>query len=444
MQTGQMSEQAKRQRKMLLVLPLIVVPLLALVFHGLGGGTGKKVKYSGNFGKGLNMNLPDARFDPKKKAMNKMGVYTQAERDSMRLRESRKQDPYYLSGGGSLPGAPGSEGSAIRAFKPDTDWRKSPAARSTGLMPGLGPSPTGPEEQAGALLQKLNELKGVLSKQASGQSIPSMPEGLGRTLPFGSSVPASRVPSMAGLTGSTGDPDLDKLSGMLDKILKIQHPGAVDTSAPAVAAARPVALVSGVPHEEGVGALMGSPAGADTSGVIAGSGFMEMDETPSVDSVADNLFAAVVEREQTLVSGESVALRLTEPVVWQGVSVPAGTVMAAKSSLSGERLLLQVSSIRVGSRSLAVSLEVVDQDGMPGIREEGSINRDAAKQSAGEAISGLGLTSLDQSVGALAATAGIEAAKELVSRKVKMVRVGIPAGYKVFLRNSKTYHNQGL
>lgn len=111
--------------------------------------------------------------------------------------------------------------------------------------------------------------------------------------------------------------------------------------------------------------------------------------------------------------------------------------MTGKASLSGERLLVQVSSIRLGSRSISVGLEVVDEDGVAGIREPGSLNRDAAKESLDQGIGDLGVTSLDASVGAQAAAAGIEAAKSLVSRKVRLVRVSIPAGYRVWLRNVK-------
>ena len=175
---------------------------------------------------------------------------------------------------------------------------------------------------------------------------------------------------------------------------------------------------------------------------MAGSGFMELDDAPTSDSSSDNLFSAVVAQGQTLVSGESVSLRLSEPVTLEGVTIPAGTMMAAKSSLLGERLLLHVSSIRVGNRSLRVSLEVVDQDGMAGIREQGSINRDAAKESASEAVGTLGqTTSLTPNLAGQAVSAGLQGLTSLASRKIKLVRVGLPAGYKVFLRNSKNEHN---
>jgi hypothetical protein len=49
----------------------------------------------------------------------------------------------------------------------------------------------------------------------------------------------------------------------------------------------------------------------------------------------------------------------------------------------------------------------------------------------------IGLASLDPSWQAQAAGAGIEAAKTLVSRKVKLVKVTVKAGYQVLLRDEK-------
>ncbi len=49
----------------------------------------------------------------------------------------------------------------------------------------------------------------------------------------------------------------------------------------------------------------------------------------------------------------------------------------------------------------------------------------------------MNLATLDPSIGAQAAGAGIQAAKTLLSRKVKLVKVTVKAGYKVLLKDSK-------
>ena len=66
----------------------------------------------------------------------------------------------------------------------------------------------------------------------------------------------------------------------------------------------------------------------------------------------------------------------------------------------------------------------------------GSISRDVSKQSLDQGMSGLGLTALDPSIGAQVASAGIQTAKTLISRKVKLIQVSIPGGYQVLLKNA--------
>src|SRR5258708_5016668 len=75
-------------------------------------------------------------------------------------------------------------------------------------------------------------------------------------------------------------------------------------------------------------------------------------------------------------------------------------------------------------------------DGIPGIRIAGLISRDVAKASADESVSGLTLATIDPSLGAQAANAGVQAAKSFFSRRVRLTRVSVRAGYQVLLRNS--------
>lgn len=84
-----------------------------------------------------------------------------------------------------------------------------------------------------------------------------------------------------------------------------------------------------------------------------------------------------------------------------------------------------------------VELSVLDMDGMDGIYIPGAITRDVARQLADHAIQNLGLTNLNPSIGVQAASAGIEAAKTLFNKKVKLIKVTVKAGYHVLLRDEK-------
>lgn len=74
-------------------------------------------------------------------------------------------------------------------------------------------------------------------------------------------------------------------------------------------------------------------------------------------------------------------------------------------------------------------------DGLPGIYIPGAISRDVTKQSADNSLQLMELSSMDPSIKAQAAAAGISTVKNMLSRKVKQVKVMVKAGYKVLLKN---------
>jgi hypothetical protein len=422
---GQQNERERRQRRLLLFMPVLVVPMLAIGFHSLGGGKGVTSVVKSATGTGLNTTLPEARFDVKKKVLSKLGFYEQAERDSVRMSERRKNDPYFPR--------------TVGGFALSRGWDEGGMKKAVAAGSGDGHT----DERARELLGKLDQLKGVLSRQEQGLSVMNT----GATRRTGGVSEADGDPRWAGgvraaIGAGVGqvDPDLEKLNGIMDKILRIKYPDqerAVDTAAPATVH-RTASLVTAASKEEGMGELqtVEEKVERDTDEMLGGSGFTELDDVP-IDAVPENTVEAVVSHNQTLVSGESLDMRLAQDAVVGGVLMPAGTQFAGKASLSGERLQVTVNAIRLGNRVVPVSLEVVGLDGMAGIREPGSINRDAAKESADEAAGSLGMTSFDGTLGGQAAAAGVQAAKSLLSRKIRLVRVSVPAGYRVLLINKK-------
>ena len=120
-----------------------------------------------------------------------------------------------------------------------------------------------------------------------------------------------------------------------------------------------------------------------------------------------------------------------------GVKIPKNNFLFGAASLKDERLTIKINSIRYNNSLFPVDLSVYDMDGLIGIYIPGAINRDVAKASADRSMQTLGVAGLDDSWGAQAAGAGIEAAKSLLSKKVKMVKVIVKAGYQVLLRDEK-------
>lgn len=446
---GATNEMVRRKRKVMLLLPVIVMPLLTLGFYALGGGRGGNDRHGLTLTKGLNMSLPEAKFDAKKKGLNKLGFYKQSDQDSMKLRERRKMDPYYAWKDSSVVGS--GAGLVNREAVAGVVRPGAP----TGLRMEAAPT----DLQAAELMHKLELLKGALSRQQPGAAPEIPPAGryvgrdysnAGSPLPFGAeggrlgSLPAvpgggdrsGSLPAFSGGMPVGGDADLDKLNAIMDKVLRVRYPGdaSLRDSAPVVPQGPPVQALTTPAAEEVMTTL------AVSSGDDLETGFIDLDAGPRADSLAENIIPGMVDGAQTLISGEAVALRTTGDAMLGGTRVPYGTALSGKATLSGERLMISVTAIRIGSRVMPVALEVVDMDGMTGIRVQGSINRDVSKESADEAVGSMGLTTVDPSVAGQATAAGLQAAKNLLSRKIRLVRVGLPAGYRVLLRNSKVNH----
>ncbi|RYE56082.1 MAG: conjugative transposon protein TraM, partial [Sphingobacteriales bacterium] len=146
----------------------------------------------------------------------------------------------------------------------------------------------------------------------------------------------------------------------------------------------------------------------------------------------------VVHESQTLVNGAVIKLRLLADVYINGTLVPAGAFVFGTVQLNGERLEVGINSIRHNNLLLPVKLQVYDLDGLPGIYIPGAITREVAQSSVDNAAQMLEITSLDPSLKAQAANAGLGAVKSLLSKKTKLVKVVVKAGYRVLLKDNTT------
>lgn len=150
--------------------------------------------------------------------------------------------------------------------------------------------------------------------------------------------------------------------------------------------------------------------------------------------IMKNAFGAVIYETQNLVDGSIVKMRLLDDMVIEQTMIPKGSFVFGKTSLEGERLHIQINSIRKENSLYPVKLNVYDLDGMEGIHIPGAITRDVVKQSADNSLQNIEMTSIDPSFKAQAATAGISAAKTLLTKKAKLVRVTVKSGYKILLK----------
>lgn len=433
MEKKEMTLKMRRQRKFLLVLPLLVLPFITVIFWALGGGSMQDVAAQTKKQEGFNTSLPDANVADNK-AMDKMSYYDLAQQDSAKFQELIKNDPNYRD---------------MNAADMD-----SVSLAQNDLLPeptetkGLNTSLYGrhdPDPNVDRIYQKLSDLDHEINKPlppsdySNNGTIPeSLPNGNNDAAMNSSDI--DRLEQMMHTMNQpvTGDPEMQQLDGMLDKILDVQHPERIEEQLKQASEKRKgqVLAVTTKTKNDNISLLNNDPMPGGEH-----NGFYSLEDTNHIAD-AQNAIRAVIHETQTVVDGSTVKLRLMNDVFINGVLIPKGNFVFGTASLNGERLNIKINSIRYHNSLFPVELSVYDMDGLGGVYIPGAITRDVAKQSADRSMQTVGLTSLDPSWQAQAAGAGIEAAKTLFSKKVKLIKVTVKAGYQVLLRDEKQKQDQ--
>lgn len=391
MTTQQLPKMLQRF-KFIMIFPLLALLLLFIAFRSLtGGATAKKAPVAGYI-MGFNTELPKALFDKKEAGMTKLDFYKKSDEDSVKRRQSLQLDPYH----GALQLS-----SPAKVNDPSGNFTPGNTTLAAGPLPAKNP-------KANELLKRLEQLRQSIQK-------PPYPGNAATSSLRDRELPVSRPPEAPDIVrleqmlregqlshrhpadSVEADPQLERLNKMLDKVIRIQQ-----------------ARSAGI-GEAGGAALATPDLTGDTGATIP----------------------AVVEEEQVLVSGATIALRLTEEVLIDGIRIPANQLVYGQVSINNDRMLITIHSIRYDRSIYTTALQVYDMDGLQGIHIPDMLSRDVAKQSADQGIGSLNLATFSPSIGAQAANAGIQATKSLLSRKIRLVRVSVPGGYQVLLRNMK-------
>lgn len=427
-----------RQRKFFMVLPLLVLPFISLMFWALGGGKDENAIEQAQTQKGFNMSLPEASLN-EDKPLDKMSYYEQAAQDSAKMKGLMKNDPYYNNETPLFLGAEEAYGNGISL--PPSGY----SAKTSGLKtsPYIGGAYKDPNEAK--VYKKLEQLNKALNNSAATEIETddySIYDG-NRNASI-NTADVDRLKQMMQTMGHPGgeDPEIQQLNGMLEKILDIQHPGRVQEKLRETSEARKGEVFAVSAKGNNLVSLLDNsrPAqiGYDSNihFVKQSNAFYSLEEMTAVDD-SQKTIEAVFHETRTIVTGSTVKLRLVNDIYINGILILKDNFLFGMASLNGERLNIKINSIRFQHSLFPVELSVYDMDGMHGIYIPGAIARDVAKQSADRAIQGYSMTTLDPSLGAQAVSAGIEAAKSLFSKKVKLVKVTVKAGYKVLLMDGK-------
>jgi hypothetical protein len=368
----------------MLLAPAVVVPLLTLILWARGDI--KTVKEQ----KGLShidLDVPDAHVADTR-GMDKMAFYKQADEDLVKQKEQIKKD----SG-------------TLYVFNDTNEIRVN---------------------------KKLTELKEVLTSSPAPSAYskePTLPLLTGRrTTPPLPSTDMDRLERMLLLVkdgGNSANPEMAELNRALDKIIAVQHPDLSADTTRNKTEALPVSVAA-------AGAVVtGWPGHAEEKNRFYDLESSEQNETPTPAS----LIEALVPETQTLVDGGLLRLQLKTELVIRGQHIPSGTPLYGVARLADQRLQVKISAIRLGEQVFPVALQVIDLDGLAGIYEPGSPGRETIRESAGQGLTTIGPSSLATSLSGEAATAGIQLARSLAGRKVRLVRVSVKAGYHLLLQD---------
>ena len=408
-----------RKRKMLLVLPLLVLPFITLGFWALGGGKATQVPKVAVNKEGLNLQLPEAHLK-KDNGLDKMSYYEMAAADSDRLKATIRNDPYFTLSNNAIADTD----RLTSETKDDQITTDAPGDRIQLPVNFKKQEASDGETKVYDRLKQINE---VLKAGTAPANLPKRPFSdddaptvytQQNKLDVNNNATGRLETMMHQLKdGSGSDSEMNQINAMLEKVMDIQHPERLNEKYKQQRDAMKITVLQ-VTSTDQNNAGFYSDGNEDTTAGLS------------------NSFAAIVCDKQTLVHGAIVKLRLMTDVHVNGKFIPKDNFVYGKASLNGERLLVSVSSILNQNDVFPVALTVYDIDGIEGIYVPGAITRDVAKQSADNALQSVALNSLDPSFGAQAAGAGIETAKTLISKKVKLVKVTVKAGYHVFLKNT--------
>lgn len=155
-------------------------------------------------------------------------------------------------------------------------------------------------------------------------------------------------------------------------------------------------------------------------------------------AMGKNTIRACIHGDQTIMDGQTVKLRLLEPLQAGNLVIPQNTLVAGTGKVQGERLDIVVSSIEYRGNLLPVELAVYDSDGQKGLSVPSSLEQEAAKEAMANIGGGLGTSiSFARSAGqqvAMDITRGLmQGGSQYLAKKFRTVKVHLKAGYEVML-----------
>jgi hypothetical protein len=387
-----MKNKLSKYRKLLVLMPLVFF-FSFIIIHLISGTlkSGNSNKPSSDTLSNLNSTLPEPHIKEKEKT--KLEAYMEMQADS--LKKQTQIAPAEVKRFFD-PGPPENDSIPIKAYYP--------------THPSLANREKRVNEQLNKILQQFNNP--VSDNDTNNMEL--APDN------YKSSADINRMEQLlATLHADTAkDPEMQRLDGMLDKIIRIQNSELYNKNA--IKKDSLPTLQVNVKPEQPTRSLIPVFFGLEASAVSLSK------QKPAI--------RAVVHEDQIVQNGSTIKLRIVENTYIGGLEVPANTFIYGICSITDERLNIELDRLICNNAIYPIKLTAYDMDGIPGIHVPGAITRDATKEGLDRTMQTLTMTSLDPSLAAQATSAGIQSLKTLLSRKIKQVKVSVKAGHQLYLQ----------
>ncbi|WP_313260650.1 conjugative transposon protein TraM [Sphingobacterium sp.] len=416
--------------RFLLLAPVFTIPFLLLMFWKLGVGKDQTPMPMKEGQSGFPSGLPEVG-GPVGGNLNKLEHYEKAERDSQKLRELKMNDPYYLG----KPDPIGSPEQGLDFLDAATTGEFSPDGRDPGDL------------LSKEILGKLSELQKELAApttrnevHGSSISVTGQRDGAPPQMEFRQMLDVHNAHLDSLSRDPVQDMEISQLNTMLDKVLDIQYPERLRSRALLHESRGKDSVLSVEPSSgrEEISVLGGPQHATDT--FRRAVRFYSVNDSGELQKAKVPIMAASHGRQE-LTDGSQVKLHLLEKVNIAGHDAPKGTPVFGLVRFSAQRMEIRVKHIRIGRAILPIEMQVHDLDGMQGVNVPGNLLGEGLNETAERSIQEIGMSSLEPSWEARAATLGLQAARKIATKRMKVKKVVIPADYRVLLFDKKNSTN---
>jgi conjugative transposon TraM protein len=362
----------------------------------------------------LNHSLPEAHVETDA-ALNKLSFYEKAESDSIKRNQFREQDPFFQGDKVDTQATSGESLNGIDSHKLE-------------LLNTGGPNDT--RQNAEDLNNKVAHLETLLKTGNSLDQSPSLNQFESERKHTHTVEESKQTDNSSTKSSESEDPEMIQLDRMMDKIIAIQHPEERknDSVSSRVDHVEILPVSFAVSDED----FMSTPS--DKLGKRQEGYFL--DEPYDGTAVKDGTYA-YSDGFQKLQEGSVFRMRLMQTCYLHDLSIPRGSLIYGRCSFHDQRLQILIEQIRLGQTIIPVNLKVYDLDGIEGLLAPGREASESLKAAGESTIQSLQLMSLDPSLRAQATSAGVQAAKGLLSKRVKKQSIVIPDQYRLIIQNVK-------